>query len=325
MISTKVKWGILSTAKIATNNVIPSMQRSELCDIYAISSRSSEKAKKAADDLNILVHYDSYEKLLSDPEIDAIYNPLPNHLHVPWTLKALEAGKHVLCEKPISITSKEAEQLLEAQQKNPHLKVMEAFMYRFHPQWEKVKEVIKKGEIGDIRSVDSVFTFYNIDPNNVRNKNGIGGGGILDIGCYCINLSRFIYESEPVGVQSYIDYDPDFKVDRLASCILEFENGIANFMCSTQLDHRQRAIIYGTKGYLELNIPFNSSNEAFRKMWIHKNGEVETIIFDTCDQYTLQGDAFSKAILEDTPVPLSIEDSIANMKVIDQIFKHIKK
>jgi len=315
----KIKWGVLSTAKIGTNNVIPSMQKSELCEIYAISSRSIERAKKAANDLNIPVYYGSYEELLADPNITAIYNPLPNHLHIPWTIKAMEAGKHVLCEKPISITSKEAELLLDAKLRYPLLKVMEAFMYRFHPQWNKVKEIMKKGEIGDIHSIDSVFTYHNVDPNNVRNNAEIGGGGVLDIGCYCINLSRFLYESEPLNVQSFVDYDPKFKVDRLASSILEFENGIASFMCSTQLDHRQRAIIYGTKGYIELNIPFNAGNETLRKMWIHKGGEVETIIFDKCDQYILQGDAFSRAILDDTPVPISIEDSISNMRVIDKI------
>lgn len=315
----KIKWGVLSTAKIGTNNVIPSMQKSELCEIYAISSRGIERAKKAANDLNIPVYYGSYEELLADPNITAIYNPLPNHLHIPWTIKAMEAGKHVLCEKPISITSKEAELLLDAKLRYPLLKVMEAFMYRFHPQWDKVKEIMKKEEIGDIHSIDSVFTYHNVDPNNVRNNAEIGGGGVLDIGCYCINLSRFLYESEPLNVQSFVDYDPKFKVDRLASSILEFENGIASFMCSTQLDHRQRAIIYGTKGYIELNIPFNAGNETLRKMWIHKGGEVETIIFDKCDQYILQGDAFSRAILDDTPVPISIEDSISNMRVIDKI------
>ncbi|MEQ9310751.1 MAG: Gfo/Idh/MocA family oxidoreductase [Balneolaceae bacterium] len=315
----KVKWGVLSTAKIAINNVIPSMQKSKFCNIHAISSRSLDKVKKVANDLDIPVFYDSYEELLNDPEIEAVYNPLPNHLHVPWTLKALEAGKHVLCEKPISITSSEAKQLLNAQKKYPHLKVMEAFMYRFHPQWNKVKELIKSGEIGKVHSIDSVFTYHNIDPNNVRNKSDIGGGGILDIGCYCINMSRFLFESEPLEVKSFVDYDPEFKTDRLATGILEFENGVATFMCSTQLNHRQRAIIYGTKGYIELNIPFNSSNEALRKMWIHKGSEVETIIFDTCDQYTLQGDAFSKSILENTPVPIPLKDSISNMNVIDKI------
>ena len=315
----KVKWGVLSTANIGVNNVIPSMQKGQFCEIVAISSRNIDNAQSVAKDLEIPKFFGSYEELLADPEIEAVYNPLPNHLHVPWTIKALEAGKHVLCEKPISITAEEAQSLLDTSGKNPHLKVMEAFMYRFHPQWEKVKEIIKSGEIGDVHCINSVFTYHNVDPDNVRNKPNIGGGGILDIGCYCINLSRFLFESEPVNVQSFVDYDPKFNVDRLASGILEFENGIANFMCSTQLDHRQSAIIYGTKGHIELNIPFNSANEATRKLHLRKGGETETIFFETCDQYTLQGDAFSKAILDDTSVPTPLEDALANMKVIDQI------
>tara|TARA_R110000868_G_scaffold383578_7_gene650655 strand:+ start:4850 stop:5824 length:975 start_codon:yes stop_codon:yes gene_type:complete len=323
MSNKKVTWGILSTAKIGVQNVIPSMQKGKFSEIYAISSRNIENAAKIADELSIPKAYGSYEELLNDPKIDAIYNPLPNHLHVPWTLKALEAGKHVLCEKPISITSTEAEQLLEAKIKFPHLKVMEAFMYRFHPQWRKVKDVIKNGEIGTVHFIDSVFTYHNVDPKNVRNKADIGGGGILDVGCYCINLSRFLYEDEPISVQSFVDYDPEFKIDRLASGILKFKNGAASFMCSTQLNHRQRATIYGTKGYIELNIPFNAANETTRKMWLHKGNDVETIIFEPCDQYTLQGDAFSEAILGNTTVPTPIEDAIANMKVIDQILKQV--
>ncbi len=315
----KVKWGVLSTANIGVNNVIPSMQKSQFCEIAAISSRNIENARNVAQQLEIPKFFGSYVQLLADPEIEAIYNPLPNHLHVPWTIKALEAGKHVLCEKPISITAKEAQALIDVTKKHPHLKVMEAFMYRFHPQWEKVKEIINSGDIGDIHCISSVFTYYNTDPNNVRNKADIGGGGLLDIGCYCINLSRFLFESEPVNVRSFVDYDPIFNTDRLVSGILEFEDGVANFLCSTQLDHRQSATIYGTKGYMELNIPFNAANETARKLHLHKSGEKETIFFETCDQYILQGDAFSKAILDNTPVPISLDDALANMNVIDQI------
>ncbi|RNC85972.1 MAG: gfo/Idh/MocA family oxidoreductase [Balneola sp.] len=318
----KIKWGVLSTAKIGVKNVIPSMQKGELSEMVAIASRTIENAKAAADVLGLPKYYGSYEELLSDPEIEAIYNPLPNHLHVPWTIKALEAGKHVLCEKPIGLTAKEAEQLIQASTKYPHLKVMEAFMYRFHPQWEKVNQIIASGSIGELRHIDSVFTFYNTDPSNVRNQADIGGGGVLDIGCYCINLSRMLFGSEPIEVKSHVDLDPVFNTDRLASALLVFEQGTANIMCSTQLEHKQHAIIYGTKGFLELNIPFNSSNEALRKLTISTGGETETILFETCDQYTLQGDAFSLAILENTDVPTPLEDALANMKVIDQVLSH---
>ncbi|MFV1883753.1 MAG: Gfo/Idh/MocA family protein [Balneola sp.] len=315
----KLKWGVLSTAKIAVQSVIPSMQKSQFCEIAGISSRNTKNVHTVAQELNIPKAYGSYEDLLADPEIEAIYNPLPNHLHVPWTIKALEAGKHVLCEKPIAVSAYEVEQLVETSKKYPHLKVMEAFMYRFHPQWIKVKEIIKRGDIGEVRSMDSVFTYHNVDPNNIRNKEIIGGGGVLDIGCYCINLSRFIFDGEPLSVQSFVDYDPVFKIDRLASGMLKFEHGIATFMCSTQLAHRQSATIYGTEGYMELNIPFNAANEATRKIHLHKAGKTETIFFEICDQFTLQGDAFSKAILNNSPVPIPLEDSLINMKVIDQI------
>ncbi len=315
----KIKWGVLSTAKIGIKNVIPSMQKGEFSEITAIASRNIENAKKAALELEIPKYYGTYEELLSDPEIEAIYNPLPNHLHVPWTVKALEAGKHVLCEKPIGLNAGEAEELVRISKKYPHLKVMEAFMYRFHPQWPALKQVIDSGKIGEVRHIESVFTFYNVDPDNVRNQADIGGGGLLDIGCYCINLSRMVFDSEPVGIKSHIDIDPTFNVDRLAAATLIFEKGTASFMCSTQLDHKQHAIIYGTKGFIEVNIPFNAANEATRKLKISSGGETEMILFETCDQYTLQGDAFSRSILEDIPVPTSLEDAVANMKVIDQI------
>lgn len=316
----KVNWGVMSTANIAVKNVIPSMQKGEYCTIAAISSRNLENAKLVAEKLGIDTYYGSYEELLADPNIDAIYNPLPNHLHVPWTIKALKAGKHVLCEKPVSITAQEAEELLQEAKSHPHLKVMEAFMYRFHPQWEKVKEIISNGEIGEVNSIHSVFTYFNTDPKNVRNKADIGGGALLDVGCYCINLSRLIYESEPISVKSSIKIDPEFKTDIQTTGLLEFEEGIATFMCSTQLEHAQSATIYGTKGTIKMNIPFNSANENARKVSVVKGGERETFFFETTDQYTLQGDAFSKSILENTPVPTSIDDAIANMKVIDKLF-----
>lgn len=318
----KINWGVLSTAKIGTHHVIPSMQKSSLCNMMAISSRNIETAKKAAEQLSIPTYYGSYEELLSDPSIEAIYNPLPNHLHIPWTIKALEAGKHVLCEKPISLTKKEANELLVTTKKYPHLKVMEAFMYRFHPQWVAVKKVIESGKIGEIRHIHSVFGFYNVDPTNVRNNAAIGGGALMDVGCYCVNLSRFIYESEPVSIKSVIDRDPNFGTDRVTSGLLEFEQGAASFMCSTQIHFQQEATITGSKGLIKLNIPFNASNDLTRKMSVTIDGETETIFFESCDQYLLQGKAFSKAIIEDSPVPTPIEDAIANMDVIDQLFSN---
>lgn len=315
----KVKWGVLSTANIGVKKVIPGMMSSQWCDISAICSRSEEKAQKVAQELGIPTYYGSYEELLNDPNIEAIYNPLPNHLHVPFTKKALEAGKHVLCEKPISTTEEEAKELLQFSEQFPELKVMEAFMYRFHPQWAEIKKQIAMGTIGEVKSVHSEFTYFNRKAENVRNIAAYGGGGLLDIGCYCINLSRFIFDEEPNRVAGSIDYDPDFNVDRIAHGLLDFSGGTATFLCATQLAPRQSAIISGTKGSIEIDIPFNAANEIERSITIKQNGESTIITFPECDQYALQGDAFAKAIVEQQPLPFTLHDALANMHVITKI------
>jgi len=320
----KVRWGIISTAKIGTEKVIPAMQKGELCDIVAIASRNPDSANRASTKLNIPKSYGSYEELLSDVEIDAIYNPLPNHLHVPWSIKALQAGKHVLCEKPIGLTAAEGEQLLMEAKKFPHLKIMEAFMYRHHPQWVRAKQLIDEGKIGDLETIQSFFSYYNVDPENVRNKADIGGGGLMDIGCYCISLSRFIFNQEPERVSGIVDYDPGFKTDRLASALLDFGKGTSSFTCSTQLTPYQRVNIFGTEGRIEIEIPFNTPPDKPTKIW-HQSGEQsKEITFDICDQYTIQGDLFSQAIINDTDVPTPLEDAVANMRVIEAIVESSK-
>jgi len=317
----KVRWGILSTANIGIKKVIPAMQHGQYCEIVAIASRDQIKAQKAAERLNIPRAYGSYEELLTDPDIDAIYNPLPNHLHVPWSIKALEAGKHILCEKPIGLTTAEAEELLIAAENHPQLKVMEAFMYRHHPQWQKAQQLVDSGGIGQLRTIESIFSYYNVDPQNVRNMADIGGGGLMDIGCYCISLSRFIFGTEPQRVWGTIGYDPNFKTDRLASGVLDFRHGTSSFTCSTQMAPYQRVNIFGTEGRIEIEIPFNAPPDKPTKIW-HQSGESKKeIIFDICDQYTLQGDLFSKAVLNDTSVPTPLEDAVANMRVIESIVR----
>ncbi|HEX5170308.1 MAG TPA: Gfo/Idh/MocA family oxidoreductase [Cyclobacteriaceae bacterium] len=313
----RIKWGILSTAKIGMTKVIPAMQQGRHCEIRAIASREVSKAKAAAAKLNIDKAYGSYEELLSDPGIEAIYNPLPNHLHVSWTIKALEAGKHVLCEKPIGLSTAEAAELLQTSKKFPALKVMEAFMYRLHPQWKKAKELVRSGLIGELKTIHSFFSYFNIDTSNIRNKADIGGGGLMDIGCYCISLARFIFEDEPKRVNGMIDDDPTMKTDRLASGMLEFSRGTSTFTCSTQLIPYQRVNIFGTTGRIEIEIPFNAPPDKPTKIWLATTSGIEEFIFDICDQYTIQGDAFSKGILENTPVPTPLEDAVANMKVLD--------
>jgi predicted dehydrogenase len=287
----------------------------------AISSRTLELAQAAAKQLGIPKAYGSYEEMLADPEIDAVYNPLPNHLHVPLSIKALEAGKHVLCEKPIALSSAEAQTLVDAAKAHPQLKVMEAFMYRHHPQWQKAKAIVKEGGIGELRAIQSFFSYFLADPNNVRNRADIGGGGLMDIGCYNISLSRFIFDAEPKRVLGIIDFDPTFKTDRLASAILDFGTGSSSFTCATQLNPYQRVHIHGTTGRIEIEIPFNAPPDKPCKIWHQQGSDIKEISFDVVDQYTLQGDLFSQAILNDTPVPTPLEDAVANMKVIEAIFE----
>ena len=321
----KVKWGILSTAKIGRLKVIPAMQGSEYCDIVAIASRDLSKAKEVAKDLGIPKAYGSYEELIADENVDAIYNPLPNHLHVPWSIKALEAGKHVLCDKPIGMSEVEAKDLLKTSKKYPKLKVMEAFMYRLHPQWIQAKSLVKDNRIGELKTIQSFFSYYNVDANNIRNKADIGGGGLMDIGCYCISLSRFIFEDEPQAAVGIIDYDPVMKTDRHTSGMLKFSKGTATFTCSTQLTPYQRVNIIGTNGRIEIEIPFNAPPDKQTLMWLHTQDGSEEFVFDICDQYTIQGDAFSKSILNDIEVPTPLDDAVSNMKVMDAIVESAAK
>lgn len=321
----KVRWGVLSTAHIGVEKVIPAMQRSQYCRIDAIASRNLQSARAAAAKLGLPKAYGSYEELLSDPDIDAVYNPLPNHLHVEWSIKAIEAGKHVLCEKPIGLTSAEGEQLVEAARKHPHLKVMEAFMYRHHPQWQRAKRLVDEGKIGQLRTIQSFFSYYNRDPNNIRNQAGIGGGSLMDIGCYSISLSRFIFEAEPARVFAVIEYDSEFGTDRMASGILDFGRGTSTFTCSTQLTPHQRVNIFGTEGRVEIEIPFNAPPDRPCRIWHQSGNDVEEIVLEICDQYTIQGDLFSQAILNNTAVPTPIEDAVANMKVIEALIKSAEK
>ena len=321
----KVQWGVLGVAGIAVKKVIPAMQKGEWSEIAAIASRDQRKAREAAARLGIPKAYGSYDELLSDPEIEAIYNPLPNHLHVPWSIKAAEAGKHVLCEKPISLTVREAKSLLAARD-GRGVKIGEAFMVKTHPQWLRVRDLIGKGVVGKLRSILGAFSYFNRDPKNVRNVAEWGGGGLMDIGCYPITTSRWIFGEEPLRVAAVLEADPEFATDRLSSAMMEFPSGHSVFTCSTQLVPYQRMQFLGTEGRIEIKIPFNAPNDRPCEILIDNGKDVlgsgitvETI--PTSDQYTIQGDAFSKAIREGSEVPVPLEDAVANMAVIDAIFR----
>ena len=321
----KLNWGILSTAKIGIEKVIPAMQQGKLSKIVAIASRTQESAREAAKNLKIPQAFGSYQDLLDDTSIDAVYIPLPNHMHVPWTIKALAANKHVLCEKPIALTATEAKELLKETEKFPHLKVMEAFMYRHHPQWIRALELINGGGIGMVKTVHSFFSYYNDDPENIRNMVDIGGGGLMDIGCYCISLARLIFDEEPQRVFGKIEYDPGFETDRICSGILDFVQGTSTFTCSTQLVPYQRVNVFGTKGRIEIEIPFNAPPDKPCKMLFQNNEIIEEIEIKICDQYTIQGDLFSLSVLKNEKVPTPIEDAVENMKVLEAVIQSAEK
>lgn len=320
----KTRWGVLSTSKFAQTKIIPAMKHCQHAEITAIASRNLEAAQEAAQRLEIAKAYGSYEELLADAELDVIYNPMPNHMHVEWSIKALEAGKHVLCEKPIGLSSAEGQRLLDAAKQHPKLKVMEAFMYRHHPQWQRAEQLVTDGKIGELRTIQSFFSYFNTDANNIRNQADIGGGAMMDIGCYNVSLSRFIFGEEPKRVLGIVERDPQFQTDRLSSGVLDFGRGTATFTCSTQLSPYQRVNIFGTEGRIEIEIPFNAPPDKPCKIWLQQGSEIEEIVFDICDQYTIQGDLFSLAILNDTPVPTPLEDAVANMKVIEAVFESSK-
>jgi predicted dehydrogenase len=318
----KIRWGVLSTAKIGREKVIPATQHSRLGTVAAIASRDLDRAKSLAAQLVVEKAYGSYEELLADADVDAIYNPLPNHMHVRWSIRALEAGKHVLCEKPIGLSVAEAEKLAAAAAGHPRLKVMEAFMYRFHPQWQAARKLVRDGRIGRLRTIHTQFSYYNDDPQNIRNKLDMGGGALMDIGCYPISLSRFIYDDEPQRVLGHMERDPSTGVDRLTSAVLEFGLGTATFTCGTQIAPYQRVNIFGTAGRIEIEIPFNAPPDRPCRSWVQSGAEfdaTEEVRFEVCDQYTLQADAFARAILEDSPVPTPLSDAIANMRVIERV------
>ncbi len=321
----KVRWGILGTAAIAVNKVIPAMQQGDWSKVLAIASRDIDKATQVAQRFGIPKAYGSYEELLADDEIEAIYNPLPNHLHVPWTTRAAEARKHVLCEKPIGLNMEEAAQLLAVRDRTG-VRIQEAFMVRTHPQWIGTLELIKSGRIGELRAINGFFSYFNSDPENIRNKVEIGGGGMLDVGGYPITIARFIFRTEPLRVLGLIERDLDLGIDRLASAILDFPAGQASFTCGTQIVPYQRMQLCGTHGRIEVEIPFNAPADRPTRIFIHdgvdlggNNPEVKE--FAICDQYTIQGDLFSRAILENNEQAIPLEDAVKNMAVIDAIFR----
>ena len=315
-----VRWGVLGAARIAVHKVIPGTRKAANAEVVAIAARRPGAAAEAAASLGIPRSYESYEALLADGGVDAVYIPLPNDAHVPWSLKALEAGKHVLCEKPLALSAAEAETLADAAEKHPRLKIMEAFMYRLHPQWVRFKELIDGGVVGELKAIQSFFSYHNRNPDDIRNRPETGGGGLMDIGCYQISLSRWLFGAEPSRVLGRIETDPEFGVDRLADGILDFGRGTSTFTCSTQLVPYQRVNAFGAEGRVEMEIPFNAPPDAPCVLWTQSGGDAPVREeLPVADQYALQAEAFGRAVLDDTPVPTPLTDAVANLRVIEAL------
>lgn len=322
-----LRWGVLGAANIAVKTVIPAINRSHHGRVTAIASRTAEKAQQVATSLGIPKAYHAYELLLEDPNIDAIYIPLPNHLHVPWSIKAMEAGKHVLCEKPIALSAGEARTLHRVSE-HTGKQVCEAFMVRSHPQWMQVRALIDSGRIGTLRSITGHFSYYRVDANDVRSKPEWGGGALMDIGCYPIIMSRWLFGSEPRAVIGQLDIDPSFGVDRLGSVLMRFDMGQATFTCAGQLVAHQRMHIFGTSGRIEVMIPFNAPRDAASTILLDDGkvlgGVGESIATEAVDQYAVQADRFALAIAGQGEMPMTLEDSVANMAVIDAVVRSTK-
>jgi predicted dehydrogenase len=318
-----LRWGVLSTAKIAREKVIPAIKAADRCELIGIASRVKDRAERVSHELSIPQTYDTYEALLAADEIDAVYNPLPNHMHAEWTMAAARAGKHVLCEKPMGLSAAEAQKMVDVCA-TEGVRLMEAFMYRMHPSWIAVCELVGSGRIGRLSAVQSWFSYFNNDPTDIRNIDEVGGGALLDIGCYCVNLSRMLFDAEPTRVESSMRRDPAMGVDVLTSAILEFDSGVASFACSTRSERDQRVHIYGDEGWISIGIPFNIPPDLPTKIYVSSGGSptnatTEQITFSPADQYEVQAELFADAVLDDKPVPIPPEDAVANMRILDEI------
>ena len=321
-----LRWGVLSTAKIGVDKVIPATAAAARCEVVAIASRDPGRAQAAASELGIARAFGSYEDLLADPDVDAVYNPLPNHLHAEWTIAAARAGKHVLCEKPIATTAADAERMIQVCEAEGVL-LMEAFMYRLHPTWEAVMSLVASGRIGELKTVQSWFSYFNDDPGDIRNLVETGGGALYDIGCYCVNLSRMLFGVEPERVRGSVIRDPVMGIDVLTSAVLDFDDGLASFTCSTRAEPDQRVHIYGTEGRISLEIPFNIPPDRRTRVFVTAGGDppvrpgTEVVTYDPANEYTIQAERFAAAVLDGGQVPIPPSDAVGNLRVIEELFR----
>lgn len=324
--TTNVKWGVLSTAKIGRQHVIPGIQAAPNCEVVCIAGRDSERTRAVADELAIERAHGSYEALLEDTSVEAVYIPLPNHLHAEWTIRAARAGKHVLCEKPLALSSADAQQMVDVCA-DEGVVFMEAFMYRLHPTWQAVADLVHGGRIGDVVSIQSWFSYFNDDPTNIRNIAEFGGGALMDVGCYPINVSRLLFDDEPRRVSGTITRDPISGVDIVTSGLLEFEHGTSTFTCSTRCESDQRVHIYGTSGRISVDIPFNIPPDQPTRIRLTAGGNpptapaTEITVFDPADQYRIEAEMFASAVRGEADVPTPPADGVANMRVIERLIE----
>jgi predicted dehydrogenase len=296
------------------------MQRSERVELYGVASRDPEKARKTAEEFGIPRAYPSYNALLADSSIEAVFLPLPNHVHAEWIWKAADAGKHILCEKPLALNAEEARRAAE-EARGKGVLLMEAFMYRFHPRWVRARELVRTGHIGTVRVIHTGFGYANTDPANIRNIREYGGGALYDIGCYAVSLSRFLLDAEPKRVLSLVNRDPEFGTDILTSGILEFAEARSAFTVGTQIFPHQRVDIWGTGGRIHIKIPFNAYDDVPSTMTVTTGVGEREVSFEPADQYRLQFDSFSTAVRSGGPAPVPTEDAVRNLAVIDALFR----
>jgi predicted dehydrogenase len=318
-----VRWGVLGVADHFRLRVYVPTRDSESVTIHGIASRQAGKANKAAREFGIPKSYGSYEELLKDDDIEAVFIPLPNHMHVEWIKRTADAGKHILCEKPLAMNAKEASEGIEYAKKKGVM-LMEAFMHRFHPQWQRARDLASIGEIGTILSVETLFAYNLTDPQNIRNILIAGGGAIRDVGCYAVNVARFILGREPTRVVSLLKRDPDFKTDILSSCILDFGNARSVFTVATQLYPFQRVDIHGSGGRITIRNPFNIFPDVPVRITVNNAVGKRDLLIGPADQYALEFEAFSKALREGKEVPTPPEDALNNQKVLDAVFRSEK-
>ncbi len=318
-----VRWGVLGNASIARRQVIPALARTPGASLAAIASRSMDRAAAAAREFGFARAHGSYQALLDDDGVDAVYIPLPNHLHVPWSVKCLDAGKHVLCEKPLALDSTDLQPLLAAARAHPELRVMEAFMYRCHPRWRALERLVRDGRIGQPGAVATTFSYFNVDPDNVRNQAEIGGGALLDIGCYGVSAARLLFGTEPARVIGSIDRDEQFGTDRLTGVLLAFPSGVGTVLCSTQLAYFQQVTVFGSDGWIRVDWPFNPPADQPTLLRVtHRDGTQE-LAFPASNQYVEQATLFARAIGGE-PQPVPLDDSVANMRVLDAVFESVR-